>query len=83
MSENKGLVREGEMKVKIQPRLPKENDGGSHFLHVQTQLFLCAVDSGTCTKKSITIRLNFKTDENAHSDGNSQIHHEFRVAANY
>lgn len=82
MSENKGKVHEGEMTIKVKPQLMSDNDGGNHYLDVQTELFLCAISSGLCTKKSIAIRLNVETDKNAHGDGNSQIHHEFRVDAN-
>ncbi len=76
-----GEINKGQMKILFCPQFAATSDIGKEgCLLVQTQLFLCALVSGVCTKKSITIRLKIAFDENS-SGESSKIHHNLSINA--
>lgn len=80
MSDKKGDIQEGQIKITFFKKLPLDSSVGQRFLQLQSELFLCTENSGKCTKKSATVRLNVTTGTLV-QDGDFKFHHDFIIDA--
>lgn len=75
-----GHVHDSLMKIDLLSESRLGSNGPSNFVQVQADLFLCAIKSGVCKKKSVVVRLNLILNDNTQS-ADMNIQHEFNVNA--
>lgn len=75
-----GHIQDSLMKIDLLCGSLQESNGPNNYVQVQADLFLCAIKSGVCKKKSVIIRLNFVLNENTEV-AESKIQHEFDINA--
>lgn len=75
-----GHIQDSLMKIDLLCGSLQESNGPNNYVQVQADLFLCAIKSGVCKKKSVIIRLYFVLNENTEV-AESKIQHEFDINA--
>lgn len=66
------------MSIELEPSsLSEENSSQLAYLQFKADLYICAISSGVCTKKSVIVKLNLDTKS---PEENKVLKHEFVIA---
>lgn len=77
----KGKVQQGMMSIQFEPSSLFEENSSVASLQFKADLYICAISSGVCTKKSIIVKLKLSVDAES-PDENKTLKHEFMIAHN-